>query len=129
MARSERLRLSTTRRVRPASPFEIYGGVARGQMIPRYFDTGAFVLPALGTFGTSSRNLLYGPGLINFDLGAFKAFQFSERRRLEFRWEVFNALNKPNFINPVGALQNGNFGRITSARDPRIMQAALKLYF
>jgi hypothetical protein len=108
---------------------EIFGGAARGQMIQRYFDTTAFTLPALGTFGTSSRNYLYGPGLINFDLGAFKAFPFTEKRRLEFRWEVFNALNKPNFLNPVSAVQNVNFGRITSARDPRIMQAALKFYF
>jgi len=108
---------------------DIYGGKARGEMIQRYFDTSAFALPAVGTFGTSSRNYLYGPGLINFDLGAFKAFNFTERRRLEFRWEVFNALNKPNFLNPVSAFQNGNFGRITSARDSRIMQAALKLYF
>ncbi|MFN8942931.1 MAG: hypothetical protein ACK5ZJ_24715, partial [Acidobacteriota bacterium] len=88
-----------------------------------------FALPALGSFGTSSRNLLFGPGLINFDLGAFKAFSIDERRRVEFRWEIFNALNRPNFFNPVGAVQNVNFGRITSARDPRIMQAALKFYF
>ena len=108
---------------------EVYGGVARGAMIQRYFDTTAFALPALGTFGTSSRNYLYGPGLINFDAGAFKGFQFAEKKRLEFRWEIFNALNKPNFGNPVNGFQNAAFGRITSARDPRIMQAALKLYF
>ncbi len=108
---------------------EIYGNRSRGEFIPRYFDVSAFALPALGTFGTSSRNYLYGPGLINFDLGAFKAFEFNERRRLEFRWEVFNALNRPNFLNPVSAVNNPNFGRITSARDSRIMQAALKLYF
>ena len=108
---------------------EVYGDAARGTMIQRYFDTSAFALPALGTFGTSSRNYLYGPGLINFDAGLFKGFQFAEMKRLEFRWEIFNALNKPNFGNPVNAFQNAAFGRITSARDPRIMQAALKLYF
>ncbi|MBZ2184173.1 MAG: carboxypeptidase regulatory-like domain-containing protein [Bryobacter sp.] len=108
---------------------DIYRDQARGQFIQRYFDTSAFALPALGSFGTSSRNLLFGPGLINFDLGAFKAFAIDERRRVEFRWEIFNALNRPNFFNPVGAVQNVNFGRITSARDPRIMQAALKFYF
>jgi hypothetical protein len=108
---------------------EIYDGAARGAMIQRYFDTAAFALPALGTFGTSSRNLLYGPGLVNLDAGAFKSFQFAEKRKLEFRWEIFNAMNKPNFGNPVAAFQNAAFGRITSARDPRIMQAALKLYF
>ena len=108
---------------------EVYGNAARGTMIQRYFDTSAFALPALGTFGNSSRNYLYGPGLINFDAGAFKGFQFAEKKKLEFRWEIFNALNKPNFGNPVNGFQNAAFGRITSARDPRIMQAALKLYF
>ncbi len=108
---------------------EVFAGAARGDMIQRYFDTSAFALPALGTFGTSSRNYLYGPGLINFDAGAFKGFQFGEKKKLEFRWEIFNALNKPNFGNPVNGFQNATFGRITSARDPRIMQAALKLYF
>ena len=108
---------------------EVYGNAARGTMIQRYFDTSAFELPALGTFGNSSRNYLYGPGLINFDAGAFKGFRFAEKKKLEFRWEIFNALNKPNFGNPVNGFQNAAFGRITSAREPRIMQAALKLYF
>jgi hypothetical protein len=108
---------------------QTFGDRPRGEMIQRYFDTAQYSLPALGTFGTSSRNYLNGPGIVNFDAGAFKAFLFDEKRRLEFRWEVFNVLNRPNFLNPVAAFQNPNFGRITSARDPRIMQAALKFYF
>jgi hypothetical protein len=42
---------------------------------------------------------------------------------------VFNSLNRPNFFNPVGAFTNPLLGRLTSARDPRIMQVALKFYF
>jgi hypothetical protein len=70
-----------------------------------------------------------GPGLANFDAAVFKDFRFTEKRSLQFRWEVFNAANRPNFNNPVGAVNNVNFGRITAARDPRIMQMALKLYY
>jgi hypothetical protein len=98
-------------------------------MIQRYFDTTAFALPDLGTFGTVGRNTLIGPGLINLDTAVFKQFRFAERREVEFRWETFNMANRPNFFNPVSAFTNPAFGRITSARDPRIMQFALKLYY
>jgi hypothetical protein len=111
------------------SPVATYNDRSRADRITRYFDIAPFSLPALGTFGTAGRNILSGPGLINFDFGAFKGYAFNETRRIEFRWEVFNAMNRPNFNNPVGAFQNANFGRITTARDPRIMQAALKFYF
>ena len=38
-------------------------------------------------------------------------------------------LNRPNFLNPVEAFTNPLLGRLTSARDPRIMQVAVKFYF
>jgi hypothetical protein len=108
---------------------ETYGGLARQDFIARYFDTGAFVLPELGTFGTVGRNTIYGPGLVNLDTAIFKQFRFAERREVELRWETFNMANRPNFLNPVSAFTNPAFGRITSARDPRIMQFGLKLYY
>ena len=43
--------------------------------------------------------------------------------------EVFNVLNRVHLNNPVSALNNGNFGLITSAGDPRIIQLALKYTF
>ena len=76
-----------------------------------------------------SRNFLFGPGIQNFDVALFKRFAIAESKRFELRWEVFNSLNRPNFLNPVGAFTNPLFGRLTSARDPRIMQVALKFYF
>lgn len=108
---------------------EVYSGRSRGEQVARYFDTTAFRLPDLGTFGTVGRNTVTGPGLANFDAAMFKDFRFTEKRYLQFRWEVFNSVNRPNFNNPVAAVSNVNFGRITSARDPRIMQMALKLYY
>lgn len=101
----------------------------RADMIRRYFDTTQFALPDLGTFGTVGRNTLVGPGIVNVDTAMFKQFRFRERREIEFRWETFNIANKPNFGNPVAAFTNPNFGRITTAGAPRIMQFGLKLYY
>jgi hypothetical protein len=50
-------------------------------------------------------------------------------RALQFRWEVFNVVNWVNLNAPTTALNNANFGRITTAQDPRIMQMALKFSF
>ncbi len=106
-----------------------YNDAARKDKVVRYFDTTQFRLPDLGTFGTVGRNTLFGPGLINFDSAVFKQFRFAERREVEFRWETFNAANRPNFGNPIGAFTNPAFGRITTAGSPRIMQFGLKLNY
>jgi hypothetical protein len=110
-------------------PAHTFNNFDRSAKVQKFFDTSVFALPALGTFGTSSRNFLFGPGIENFDAALFKRFAITERKQFELRWEVFNSLNRPNFFNPVGAFTNPLLGRLTSARDPRIMQVALKFYF
>lgn len=112
-----------------SGPVATYADQSRAQFIKKYFDTSRFALPALGTFGTAGRNILTGPAYFDVDASAFKTFRFTERVHLEFRWEVFNLLNKPNFGNPVGNFSSSAFGQITSAKDPRIMQVGLKLMF
>ena len=52
-----------------------------------------------------------------------------ERFRLQFRWEVFNTFNTPQWGTPTNTVGGGNFGVITSASGRRIMQFGLKLYF
>jgi len=101
----------------------------RGQLIQKYFNTAAFATNTLGTFGTSPRNILRGPGLEDFDLGLMKKFFIKEGIPLQFRAEFFNLFNRPNLGNPVGNQSAGNFGAITSAGSPRIIQLALKLSF
>ena len=110
-------------------PAAIYNSASNNSKVARYFDTSAFALPALGTFGTAGRNTLIGPGLQNLDAGLFKDFPISENRKFQLRWEVFNSLNHPNFSNPNATFSSSNFGRILSAKDPRIMQLAAKFYF
>jgi hypothetical protein len=106
-----------------------YVGSSRGDLVKKYFDTSRFALPALGTFGSAGRNILTGPGFANLDASAFKQFKVSETKDFEFRWEVFNFMNRPNFGNPVGNFSSGQFGQITGAKDPRIMQVGLKFHF
>ncbi|MEW5980314.1 MAG: carboxypeptidase-like regulatory domain-containing protein [Acidobacteriota bacterium] len=105
----------------------VLGSSAR--TLTRYFDTSVFRLPALGTFGTSSRNALYGPGEMILDLSLFKDVRLTERLRWQFRLESFNALNRANFGQPDSNFSSGNFGRILSAGDPRVVQIGLKLIF
>jgi hypothetical protein len=106
-----------------------YNNMSVASKIAEYFNTAAFALPALGTFGTSGRDILTGPGLENLDSGLFKDIRIDERRRFQIRWEVFNSLNRPPFQNPTASLASSNFGRITTAGNPRIMQLAAKFYF
>ena len=70
--------------------------------IRRWFDRTAFIAQGTGGtdpyhFGNSGRNILIGPGIVNFDASIFKAFAFNERTRLQFRTEMFNAMNTPRF--------------------------------
>jgi hypothetical protein len=86
--------------------------------------------PALATYGTLPRNFLRGPGLINTDLALSKTTALvGEHTKLEFRAEFFNIFNHANFINPVTNILSAQFGQITSTRDPRIIQLALRLTF
>jgi carboxypeptidase family protein len=58
-----------------------------------------------------------------------KSFNFTERFRLDFRWEIFNVFNRVILGSPASNVTDQNFGRITSAQPPRQMQFGLKLYF
>jgi hypothetical protein len=97
--------------------------------IHSYFNTAAFQQAADGTYGNTSRNFLFGPSLVNMDFSLFKEFPIHEMGRLQFRSEFFNFFNHPNFYNPDNTVGDGTFGQITSARDGRIIQFALKYLF
>jgi len=59
-----------------------------------------------------------------------KITPLSERFKLEFRGELFNAFNHAQFFQPDGNFTDGSdFGRVKRARDPRLIQFALKLSF
>ncbi len=112
-------------------------------------DLAKFTFPAAGSNGAQGRNTFRGPGYTNLDLGLFKNFTITERFRLQFRGEFFNALNHANFESPRDA-SNGStlitstlFGRsccvaaatpssanvIATGESSRVIQLALKLSF
>jgi outer membrane receptor protein involved in Fe transport len=107
------------------------GGRSRDDMMARYFDTTAFAQNAPGTFGTSPRNFLSGPGLATVDFGLFKDFRgVRGSHKVQLRTEMFNLLNRQNLGNPDANLSSPNFGRITNTvGDPRVIQLALKYLF
>ena len=97
--------------------------------LDRWFDTGAFVRNDPFTFGNAARNLIEGPGVVNFDFAVYKYFRISEGKRLQFRCEAFNLFNTPQFDVPNAQIGNPNVGRISSAGRPRNLQFGIKFLF
>ena len=94
----------------------------------RWFDTEAFSLQDPFTFGSAPRNPVFGPGLAAVDMSFSKSW-FVDTGRLEFRWEIFNLLNRVNFDIPNRFFGTPNFGRIFSAQPAREMQFGLRYTF
>lgn len=93
-----------------------------------WFNTAAFALQAPFTFGSAPRNSVFAPGFAVVDLSVQKDWQVNEGR-LQFRWEIFNLLNRANFDVPNRIFGTPNFGRIFSAQNAREMQFGLRYSF
>ena len=97
--------------------------------VERWFDTAAFALQAPFTYGSAPRNPVFAPGYANVDLSLAKNWLLADGGRLEFRWEIFNVLNRANFDLPNRFFGTPNFGRIFSALNAREMQFGLRYSF
>jgi hypothetical protein len=95
----------------------------------RWFDTSAFALQAPFTFGSAPRNSVVGPGYANLDLALAKTWRLPRTSVLELRWEIFNLFNRANFDLPNRVFGSPAFGRISSAKTPREMQAGIRFTF
>ncbi len=98
-----------------------------------WFNTSCFSAPPAGELGNASRTPVSGPGFVNTDFSAIKHFMlpFREGLRLDFRAEVFNLFNHPQFGGP-GADFNApaTFGVVNSTvNNPRLIQLAAKVVF
>jgi hypothetical protein len=94
-----------------------------------WFDTSAFVLPALGTFGNAGVGILRGPGLDVIDLSVSKQFALGETRTLQARVDVFNLLNHPVFNAPDRTLGSSTFGQVLGSQLEREIQLGVKFAF
>jgi hypothetical protein len=72
----------------------------------------AFTRPPTGSFGNVGRNILKGPSAYNWDYSLFKNFKVREGKSIQFRAEMFNIFNTPQFSNPGASLSAPNsFGK------------------
>jgi len=97
-----------------------------------YLNYNQFSDPPLGQFNNGTqRTLCCGPGLDDWDFSVHKKIPLSETKYFQFRAEIFNVFNHTNFSNPDGGYSDGptEFGKITTAGDPRLLQFALKFFF
>jgi hypothetical protein len=105
--------------------------IPQNQSINDWINPAAFSQPAPFTFGDASRFLsnLRAPGFVNWDMGLQKWWKLTETKRIQFRFELFNAFNHPNFFEPDTNLGDATFGTITAAYPARSLQFAGKFYW
>ncbi len=104
-----------------------------------FVNKAVFVSPCVAGVchpGNLGRDSINGPDFVNTDFSVTKNTKIAERFTLQFRSEMFDVFNHPNFGNPVLTTTSGSFGRILSTRFPtgdfgssRQIQFALKLLF
>jgi len=108
------------------------------QTLDCYYNQAAFVLPPLAPgqtfarqFGNTANGVLRGPDLFSFDFSAMKNFKFNERWTLQFRAEMFNIFNHPNFGLPGNAVDVPGGASISNTipDNQREIQFAMKLLF
>lgn len=110
---------------------DIVGQISRSHsskddMLAQFFNRGAFALPAIGRYGTASRNMFDGPGLVTVDSAFLKDIAVRESMRFQLRAEFSNLFNRANFSNPIAQLANPRYGQITGAAAGRAAQLGLK---
>jgi hypothetical protein len=129
---------------------QLSGSCSKGQIVTsgtvqsklnNYFDKACFATPpiigadGIGTaFGDSATGIVNGPDQANLDLSLTKMIPLSRwpkvGSRLEFRAELFNVFNHPQFADPDNSFSSASFGLISGTSvNPRVGQLALKVSF
>jgi hypothetical protein len=95
-----------------------------------WFNPAAFSRPAAGTFGNGPRNNIYNPGQYQWDVAFFKNVNLGGTRFAQFRAEIFNFTNHPNWNGADANPTSATFGRITSKDNARRdVQLSLRFLF
>ena len=98
------------------------------QRTPAHFiNTAAFATAPQFTIGTASRNPARGPAYRDVDFALVKHTKIAGEAEMEFRAELFDVFNTPEFAQPNGSFGSAAFGSITSTvTDPRVLQLAIR---
>lgn len=102
---------------------------AAARSLTNWFNTAAFAVPALATFGNSPNGAIRLPGVNNWDFGVSRMIPIKESLNLRFRAQFFNFFNHPSFNYADTGYGDLAFGQVTSALNPRIIQFSLELAF
>ena len=94
-----------------------------------WFNTAAFAVPAPGTFGDSSRNVLIGPGTIDFDMSLGKTFTLIEGKTFDFRMTAANILNHANYTTIDTIVNSPTFGQVIGIGSMRKVQLQARFNF
>ena len=96
-----------------------------------YFNPNYFTFEPLGQFGNVPPEFFSGPGIDKYDMALMKDTTITESTKMQIRVEAFNVFNHAQFGAPDGNINDGQngFGMVTSAGEPRVMQAAMKFIF
>jgi len=119
---------------------DLYAGQQSGHDIVKgvqWFNPAAFAPPQQWQYGNAARNMLYGPGFWNWDIGVQKTFRVTEAHSLQLRGDGLNAFNHFNLGGPNatipdirdGGLANPNAGKILGGSGSRVIQVGLKFMF
>ena len=114
----------------------LIGNPNNGPRTPQeWFNIGAFQklspdpLGRFQVFGDEGRNVVDGPGYVDWDFSAFKNIRVGESKEFQFRGELFNFLNHTNFRLPDSDISSPTFDQIHTDVSPRVIQLALKFLF
>jgi hypothetical protein len=97
--------------------------------IDAFFNTAAFGLPAAGTFGNASRNMIIGPGSRLLNAQFARDLRFGRSRSVTIQLNATNLLNMVNYAAIDTVVNSPTFGQVLSVRSMRSMQAGLRFRF
>jgi hypothetical protein len=87
--------------------------------IDQWFNTSAFTIPEAGSFGTSSRNIITGPGSKNLNMNITREVRLQANRSINIQLSVNNILNMANYTGVDTNVNSPTFGQITGVNGNR----------
>ncbi len=114
----------------PVNNSSLHSGLGKHGRLGPYFNTQNVVpVTAEAVQGNSSVQSISTPGAATWDLSGYKGWTYSDRYTLDFRADVFNAFNRPNFNGLVTNVNDTRFGLVTAASAAREIQLSLRFSF